>query len=191
MRWLAALALALACGAAFGQRNQQFSPDFKPEELYGGSSEERPDWKEGDVKLPAYPQPGNLIEFQVSALNSFRFFVDPGSISAGADGVVRFTLVARSRSGTENVSYDGLRCSSGEQRTYANGRVADKSWFPVRDGKWKPVEVKTVSRQYLVLMRDFFCPARIPIATAAEGIDALKRGYHPQAVSNQPEYIRQ
>lgn len=190
MRWLAILALVAVSGAAFGQRDGQFSPDYNPLNQTYVPSQNEADWKEGEAKPPAYPRPGDLIEFQVSALSSFRFFVDAASISPGTDGIVRFTLVARSRSGTENVSYEGLRCKTGEQKTYANGRVAEKTWYPVRDSRWKEVEVKTVTRQYLVLMRDFFCPAKIPIASAAEGVDALKRGYHPQAVSNHPEYAR-
>ncbi len=191
MRWFVALILAVACGGAFGQRNNQFSPDFDPEALYLGTTEDPGGWKEGELKLPAFPQPGNLIGFEVSALTSFRFFIDAESISSGPDGVVRFTLVARSSSGTENVSYNGLRCKGSEMKTYANGRASDQSWVPVRDSKWKELEVKTVTRQYLVLARDFFCPARIPISNRAEGLDALKRGIHPNALSNHTDITRQ
>jgi len=190
LRWLAALALAAACGGAFAQRESQFHPDFKAEDLYRGTSEDPRDWKEGQFRLPAYPQPDGLIEFQVSALTGFRFFIDPASLSSSPEGVVRFTLVSRSRSGTENVSYDGLRCKTDEQRTYATGRVAEKAWYPVSDSKWKPLQVKTVTRQYLVLARDFFCPAKVPIASREEGVDALRQGIHPHALSNNPDYLR-
>jgi hypothetical protein len=185
LRWFAALVLAVTCGAAFGQRNNQFSPDFNPEELYGGSSEERRDWKEGDVQLPAYPKPENLIGFEVVAMRNFRFFVDSESITPAQNGVVYYTLVARSGSGAESVMHIGVRCATGEQRLFANGRIADKSWSVVRDSKWQYIEPKSVTLQYMVIRRDFFCPGAVSIMTRAEGIDALKRGYHPNAISNQ------
>lgn len=123
---------------------------------------------------------------EVSAINSFRFFVDADSIVAGSDGVIRYTLVARSSSGTDNLSFNGLHCKSNEHRLYATGRTSDKTWVVTRDSGWKEVQPKTVTRQHLVLMRDFFCPAAVPIMTREEGIDALRRGIHPHAISYQP-----
>ena len=58
--------------------------------------QEARDWKEIELKLPALPKADALIEFFVSSATSFKFFVAPLSLSVGADGVVRYTLVARS-----------------------------------------------------------------------------------------------
>jgi len=179
------IATALFCTNALAQSKNQFSPDYKPGDS-PGYIDNRTEWREERLKLPAYPKQEDLAEFTVSALNSFRFFVDTKSIQPAADGTVRYTLVARSSSGVENVSFNGLRCGTGEHRLFANGRPADQSWSEVRDSKWKVVEVRTITRQHLVLMRDFFCPGAVAIYTAAEGIDALKHGYHPHAVSNHP-----
>lgn len=189
MRQRFALAAALACaalaGSASAQPNNPFGPDFKPGDI-SPYVDSRPDWKEGDTVLPAYPQASNLIEFSAGALSSFRFFVDAESISPGADGIVRYTLVARSSSGNDNVSFSGLRCKTAEHRLFANGRTSDKTWVPQRDSPWKVVEVKAYNRQHLVLMRDFFCPAAVPIMTRAEGIDALRKGFHPHAIGYHP-----
>jgi len=131
------------------------------------------------VALPAYPKRENLIEFVVSAASSFRFFVDQASLAVGKDGVIRYTLVARSPAGVENVSYEGIRCKSGTYKVYALGRE-DGKWIE-RGSDWRPIEPKGAHGWHLVLRREYFCPQRVPIFDAAEGVDALRRGGHPNA----------
>ena len=185
----AALIVSTLCGSGWAQPTNQFGTEFKPGEA-SKYVDTRPDWEEGESKLPAYPQPGNLIEFAVSALSNFRFFVDAESITAGKDGIVRYTLVARSSSGTENVSFNGLRCRTGEHKVFANGRTSDQTWVTMRDSQWRELQPKTVTRQHLALMRDFFCPGAVAIRSRAEGIDALRRGMHPNAISNFSNFAR-
>lgn len=143
------------------------------------------EWKEGDIKLPDYPSPQNLIEFESLAAGNFRFFVDGQSLSAGADGAVRYTLVARSGSGVENASFNGLRCKAGTHKVYATGR-SDKTWAPVPAGDWKTIQLNSAARQHVILMRDFFCPSGVPIMSREEGLDALRKGFHPYAPGNHP-----
>lgn len=189
MKRLAALSLAIFCAGALAQADNQFDPGYKPREASPGAVErERPDWKDPELKLPPYPKPENFLEFEVRANRSFRFFVDAESIFAGSGDVVRYTTVVRSGSGTLNVSFDGLRCSTVEHRVYATGRSAEQIWSPVQDGKWKVLGLGAPGRQHLVLMRDFFCPAGIAITTREEGVDALRRGGHPLGVSNHPQF---
>jgi hypothetical protein len=150
--------------------------------------QEEKDWQEGEVKMPAFPKPENLIEFEASKATSFRFFVDSQSIGVGG-GVVRYTLVARSQSGSESISFDGLRCKTGSHRVYAIAHP-DKAWSMVRDSQWRELQPKTVTRQHFALMRDFFCPGAVAILSPNEGIDALRRGMHPNAISNHADYAR-
>ena len=138
--------------------------------------QERREWKESEVKLPAFPKAEGLIEFFVSGASSFRFFIDPASLAPGTDGVVRYTLIARSPSGVANVSYEGIRCASGSYKVYAIG--GDGRWAG-RQSDWRDIEAKSVQRWHNELRSRYFCPARVPIATAAEGLDALRRGGHP------------
>lgn len=174
---LGAILLAAALsGAALAQPKSDW--EIKMEER---------NWQEVETKLPPYPKPENLIEFEASAANPFRFFVDSESIVAGADGAIRYTLVARSPSGNDNVSYNGLRCKTNAHKVYATGR-SDKTWALARDSEWKEVLPRSVSRQNQALMRDFFCPAGVPILSREEGVDALRRGIHPNAVSNQTNF---
>ena len=98
--------------------------------------------------------------------------------------MVRYTLLARSTTGAESVSFNGLRCKGGMHKVYASGRSADKSWSVARDREWKELQARSVSRPHQALMRDYFCPAGIAITSRDEGIDALRRGGHPHAVGS-------
>ena len=138
--------------------------------------QERLNWKEVEIKLPAYPKMDELIEFFVSSASSFRFFIDPVSLSpAGRDGVVRYTLVAHSSSGVANVSYEGMRCSTNSYKLYALG---NEGRWSVRESDWRPLEPRSVQRWHLELRSRYFCPGNAPIYTAAEGVDLLRRGGH-------------
>ncbi|HKC31129.1 MAG TPA: CNP1-like family protein [Burkholderiales bacterium] len=125
---------------------------------------------------PPYPRQADLIEFYVSPTAEFKYFVDARSLSVGADRIVRFTLVARSPSGVDNVSYEGLRCPR-EHRLYAVAR-AEGSWSG-RDSDWREFARGTSLGWQYALAQHFFCPHRDPIRSATEGIDALRRGSHP------------
>lgn len=129
---------------------------------------------------PPYPRRENLLEFFVSSASDFRFFVDRASISV-KDRVVRYTLVARSANGVDNVSYEGINCPAHEYQVYALGR-SDGSWLS-RPGPWREIEPRSVQRWRNALYSEFFCPNRVAIADAAEGIRALQRGAHPLSTS--------
>jgi hypothetical protein len=150
-----------------------------------GSPGERSDWErqqegrlapsDDQVALPPYPARQRLIEFDVSPTSEFRFFIDPASLSV-AGGVVRYTLVARSPAGADNVSFEGMRCQSGEVRVYALGR--DGAWVPAA-AAWRPIEPRAAQRWHNALLNEYFCPLKEPIMNAKEGIDALHAGGHP------------
>lgn len=139
-------------------------------------AQEERDWKESEVKLPAWPSNESMVEFVVSGATSFRFFIDSASLSVGEDGVVRYTLLARSPAGVSNLSYEGIRCATGIFKIFAFGN--DGRWSPQRN-EWKPIGYQTAQRWHSVLRSHFFCPLRQPIQTAAEGLDALRQGLHP------------
>jgi rubrerythrin len=101
---------------------------------------ERRGWKEGEYKLPGQPKSQDLIEFYVSASTDFPLLRRQPIAVRGKDGVVRYTLLARSPSGVENVTYEGIRCAAGSFRVYALGR-AGGSWAE-RDSDWRPIEAK-------------------------------------------------
>jgi len=168
LRRLLGLLLVLWAGLVVGQPKSDWEIEA-----------ERRGWREGEYKLPGQPKPQDLIEFYVSASTDFRFFVDRKSLSVGKDGVVRYTLLARSPSGAESVTYEGIRCSAGSLRIYAYGR-AGGGWTE-RDSDWRPIEAKTMQRSHHALWSEYFCPHRVPIFDVEEGIDALRRGGHDNA----------
>lgn len=167
---LALLAAALAAGAL---------PSLaQPRSDWERAQEER-GWREDEFALPPYPRAADLVPFQVSAATDFRVFIDAASLSVGKDGVVRYTLVARSPSGVENVSFEGIRCKSGIVRAYAFGQSGGR--WSGRGSDWRPIEAKGAQRWHFTLWREYFCPHAMAIRDAADGIEALRRGGHPEA----------
>ena len=132
-------------------------------------------WGEVQTPLPEYPKPENYLPLQVSATTPFDFFVDAKSVSVGNDGVVRYSLIARSAEGVLNISFEGIRCSARQFRVYAYGRP-DNTWSAAHISQWQPIPADARNAQRAVLYGDYFCPVRAIIGSAEEGVRALRRG---------------
>jgi len=163
-----------AGGAAEQRREDKERGGVKTE--FEREQEER-EFKESELQLPVYPKKEGLVEFRISDPGSFRYFVDPAAISIGKDEVVRYTLVVRSSSGVENVSYEGMRCGSGTYKVFAYGN--DGKWSPSRSD-WR----ETSLRWEFELRTRYLCPMKMRVQSPAEALDALKRGGHPTLVNN-------
>jgi hypothetical protein len=136
---------------------------------------------EVEAKLPSFPKPEDYLPFTVNAIAGFDFFIDAKSISVGTDGVVRYSLIAKSSGGAVNISYEGLRCFGRQFRVYAFGRP-DGTWSRARDARWQTISLADGGNmQRAVLHADFFCPALGIIASPDEGVQALKGGRNPRA----------
>jgi hypothetical protein len=139
-----------------------------------------PKWEEDALQLPTFPQETNLREFYVSATTTHKYFIDASTLSAGKDGVVRYALIVRTSGGATNITYEGMRCESGEYKIYATGH-RDGTWVRARRSEWRPVDNKPTNRYHAALSRDYFCPVGNAIYTADEGREALRLGKHPNA----------
>lgn len=115
-----------------------------------------PNWREGEHVLPPPPSEAALRQFFVSAASSNRFFLDESSLAVGEDQVIRYVLVIRTAGGAENVSFEGIRCESGERRIYALGR-ADGEWVPARRSEWERISSDQHNRPHAALAFDYFC----------------------------------
>ena len=116
--------------------------------------DEKP-WAEIEVQLPAFPCKENLIPFKVGSVSDVKFFIDEKSISIGSDEVIRYSLVVIGSAGAQNISFEGMRCATGERRLYAFGR-SDNTWSRARSDKW--VRLQGGSNQHHVaLFSDYFC----------------------------------
>ena len=140
--------------------------------------------REDNVVPPPYPSRANLIEFQVPETGELHFYVDGSTLSVDKEGVVRYVLVAQSSGGSPNVSYEGLRCAAAEHRLYATGQ-ADGTWVPSRNG-WQPL--RNARRWQIALYREYFCPQKVAIRDAGEGVRALQAGGHPFSKGLSPNY---
>jgi CNP1-like family len=80
-------------------------------------------WAETDVKLPPYPDDGDLIDLHLDdPRNKFEYYIDEKSLSVSdKDFVVRYTMVIEGKRGTRNVFYEGVLCNTLEYKTYAFG----------------------------------------------------------------------
>ncbi|MBX3666610.1 MAG: CNP1-like family protein [Burkholderiales bacterium] len=132
-------------------------------------------WSEMQAQLPAYPADANLIPLDVGSVSSHRFFVDGKSVSADKDGVVRYTLVIKTSGGATNVSFEGIRCETREQKYYAIGRTGG-SWVRARDPRWKYIEFRHVNAHHVTLYGEFACDGKSVRGSADQIVQALRRG---------------
>jgi hypothetical protein len=136
--------------------------------------EEPVEWKESEVEFPAAPQEAALRSFFVSSSSPNRFFVDERTLTVGDDGVVRYVLVVRTPGGAENVTFEGVRCNTGERRIYASGR-RDGSWSPARNSAWEPILDNTYNRPRAALAREYFCDGPVPPRNRDEVLRRLRQ----------------
>jgi hypothetical protein len=115
-------------------------------------------WEEETTDLPDYPRDENLLEFQVDQPGSkFRYFIDTESISVGAnDGVVRYTLVIRSLSGSENVMFEAMHCTERQYKTFAYG-TSKREFRPLRRPKWRSIRETRNARYRRDLWEFYLC----------------------------------
>lgn len=155
---------------------QAMAQGFYGDKKYGEYYEEEKRWSEAQTTLPAYPREEGLIEFDVGAATRNRYFIDGSTLSVGTDGVVRYAILIRAAGGATNVSYEGIRCETRERKLYAVGR-ADGSWTSSPAQSWQPIRPGSYQA---VLAKEYFCPNKVAIQKAEEGIDALRRGGHAE-----------
>lgn len=174
MNWLAAIALAVAVGVAAGCAK----PLVSSEEADDPAAPRTP-LVEPAVSLPPIPKDQDLLRFDVVPRTALEYFVDSSSISLPGEGIVRFTVVARTESAA-NVSYEGFRCITREHKIYARAS-RDGVWVAVKDPGWAVISDRTTPMYRRELYWNFLCPAKYPISRPREGADALRFGRHPNA----------
>ncbi|MDQ3260627.1 MAG: CNP1-like family protein [Pseudomonadota bacterium] len=172
---IAVVSLSLLPLISFAQRPINPRPGVMPEQA------DKPEWVEESIAPPDYPRDEDLIPVEMAA-SSNRFFVDGKTLSLGADGVMRYTMVIRSTGGALNVTYEGIRCDTREKKLYALGRK-DRTWGAARSSKWTAVTESGTRTYQTALMKDFFCPQEASVKTTEEAIDALRAGFHPKVQS--------
>jgi len=130
--------------AAWGGLFSDFDSDYE---------EEHKEWNEGEYQTPAFPKKTNLRQFFINGASSNRFMLDESSLDVGKDGVVRYVLVIAAPGGAETVTFEGLRCDSGEYRIYAIAQP-DGNWASPRRSDWQLI---ANIQPRASLLADYFC----------------------------------
>ena len=158
---LICLSLLIACA------NKPFKDEFESDKP----------WTEQMTQLPAYPDAKSLMVFDTGAVNNNQYLVDTSSIKIGEDGVIRFTLVIKSSTGSMNVSYEGIRCATSERKLYALGRD-DKTWVQPKFSEWQKLDFVRQFYAQRELSKNIFCPHQQILSSKEEAVQALKAGMH-------------
>lgn len=156
---LALLGLLLVATTVDARKDDAFVLD--PEPVRPRYIEEREAWKEGRVSLPSWPKDENLVEFEPDGPASpFRFFIDSQSLDTDSEGgVVRYTLVAQSKGGIRNISYEGIRCTlKGAYKVYAYGSRG--AFSESMESDWLPISTLGSEAYREDLWRHRFCVPR-------------------------------
>ena len=166
------LVLALLPLAALAAGPNPFNPQSAPSRYV--EPEKKPE-QELAVALPAYPDnPERWIRFETTAVTKNRFFVDRESLQIADDRSIRYALIIESPSGVRNVSYEAMRCSTAEVRTYAYG-TSEGKWYAVKTPQWQPIRADRMNGQHETLFERYFCEAASGARTAADMIQLMQQ----------------
>lgn len=120
-----------------------------------------PDWKESPVPPPPAFNVSKLVPVDVGAASALAFGIDPATVTLTKEGVVRYVVVASSRTGATNAMYEGVRCASGEYKTYARHN-ASGGWNLVSNPAWQSLYAPAPSRHTLMVARGGICRGNAP-----------------------------
>ncbi|MBS0341721.1 MAG: hypothetical protein JSS56_14450 [Proteobacteria bacterium] len=137
-----------------------------------------PDWKESPVPPAPEFDVRRMLQIDMPRVYDLQYGVDPKTLVVTGDGVVRYVAIAKSTGpgAAVNAFYDGVRCATGEIKTYA--RYSGDSWHPVENPEWASLNLAK-TRYSLALAQQALCRNGAPRATADEMVRALRK----------PEYI--
>jgi hypothetical protein len=136
-----------------------------------------PNWKEGPTPEPPAFSVDRLVQFPVNADSALVYGIDPQTLSISAvDRVVRYVVVVRSPSGARNVFFEGIRCPTGEMKTYA--RHTGQVWVSLPDPQWVPMQDRP-SRHTAQLARQGACTGAGTPARPDDILRALRQTSTP------------
>lgn len=132
-------------------------------------------WQELATAPPAQFSLDQLQSIEMGAKSSLSYGLDPATLTVGADGVVRYVLVARSPSGALNVLFEGIRCKTAAVKTYARWDNVG-AWNISADAAWRPLAFSGSTRHAMQLAREGICDGPTPNGTADRILRSLRTG---------------
>ena len=134
-----------------------------------------PDWQEADAPAPPSFSKDHLIPITMPPYVSLKFGIDPATLSISSDGIVRYVMVAQNASGSVNAMFEGLRCATGQVKTYARASSSG-AWSVVKDPQWRDLGDNLPSKHAMALVQQGVCEGRtVAGRTAQDLIRVLKR----------------
>ena len=114
--------------------------DENDEDFSYDSSQDVP-WAEESIVKPAAPNLHALTALDIeSAPRGFTVLLDTASLTRGKyDDLIRYWLALKSRRGTLNFSYEGMKCNTGEYKLYGYAMPDGKGLRPYAKPRWKPL----------------------------------------------------
>lgn len=131
------------------------------------------DWKEEAVPPPPVFDAGKVLTLDVSQGSSLSYGVDPATLRISKDGVLSYVMVATSASGARNVLYEGIRCVTGEVKTYARYSPSG-AWTPVAKPEWRSMYDNMPSKHALAFARAGACDNTAQASSVDEVVRKLK-----------------
>ena len=134
-----------------------------------------PDWKESDAPSPPPFSSAKLISLNMPPYVTLKFGIDPGTLSITPDGIARYVVVATNSTGSVTAMYEGIRCSTGEVKTYARfNSVGD--WSAIKEPQWRDLAGQQPSKHAIVLARQGLCDGATTTGrSVADIVTALKK----------------
>jgi hypothetical protein len=130
------------------------------------------EWKEGEVPPPPAFDERRLLPIEMPPYLSLKYGVDPGTITLGSDGTVRYVVVASNKAGSAtNAFYEGVRCATEEVKQYA--RFNQGAWHHVTNPEWKRIDERN-SRYAKELSAQGLCRGHAPRASVGEMVQQMK-----------------
>ena len=128
------------------------------------------------LQLPAAPRPDALLRVPMVADSEMRFFIDAASVRRIDARQLRYTLVARSRQGADNVDYETFDCGRAAWKVEAlwqGGR-----WVEQPGSEWLAVD-HGLAGVHGTLYMDYLCADDEVDGDAAAVVARLRRGIRP------------
>jgi hypothetical protein len=132
-----------------------------------------PDWKETDVPPPPKFDANQRVSIDMPPYVSMKFGIDPTTLAITPDGIVRYVMVAVSPSGAVNAFYEGIRCATGEVKSYARAN-ASGVWTLVKEPEWRRLNDKQPSKHALALAQQGACDGNASARSAADILRKLR-----------------
>jgi hypothetical protein len=136
---------------------------------------DNPDWKESNAPTPPVFSAEKLIPLDMPPYVTLKVGIDPATLTITPDGIVRYVVVTRNVSGSVNAMYEGIRCATGEVKTYARASGTG-AWSMVAEPMWRDFTGNLPSKHAWVFARQGACDGRATTASStADIIKALKK----------------